>query len=141
MPECSAARGILDDAQAARDLDTAGPRKVSVIASATNHFSISEGNDADHKLVAADIKVSTLVIRGTSDPLFPIAHGEALASAVKGATLVRIEGGGHELHEADWPGDHRGDRQAYRRSIGLDSASLRLPRMTKEERAATTRHP
>jgi NAD(P)-dependent dehydrogenase (short-subunit alcohol dehydrogenase family) len=39
---------------------------------------------------------------GTADPIFPMAHGEALAS-VGGATLVRIEGGGHELHEADWP--------------------------------------
>jgi pimeloyl-ACP methyl ester carboxylesterase len=91
------------DARAARDLIQRDLARSPSFASATNHFSISDGNDADHKLVAADIKVSTLVIHGTSDPLFPIAHGEALASAVKGATLVRIEGGGHELHEADWP--------------------------------------
>jgi pimeloyl-ACP methyl ester carboxylesterase len=53
--------------------------------------------------MAADIKVPTLVIHGTSDPLFPIAHGEALASTIKGSTFVPIDGGGHELHEVDWP--------------------------------------
>ncbi|TIO21007.1 MAG: alpha/beta hydrolase, partial [Mesorhizobium sp.] len=42
-------------------------------------------------------------IHGTTDPLFPIEHGEALAGAVAGGRLVRIEGGGHELHRNDWP--------------------------------------
>ncbi|TIU59715.1 MAG: hypothetical protein E5W25_32395, partial [Mesorhizobium sp.] len=42
------------------------------------------------------------VIHGTTDPIFPIEHGAALAEAVAGAKLVRIEGGGHELHPDDW---------------------------------------
>ncbi|TIP48740.1 MAG: hypothetical protein E5X77_12990, partial [Mesorhizobium sp.] len=34
---------------------------------------------------------------------FPIEHGEALAKVVPGARLVKIEGGGHEMHRSDWP--------------------------------------
>jgi pimeloyl-ACP methyl ester carboxylesterase len=49
-----------------------------------------------------EIDVPFLVIHGTADPLFPHPHGVALAEAVPGATLVTIEGGGHELHENDW---------------------------------------
>ena len=49
-----------------------------------------------------EIAVPLLVIHGTADPLFPHPHGVALAEAVPGATLVTIEGGGHELHENDW---------------------------------------
>ena len=49
-----------------------------------------------------ELKAPLLVIHGTADPVYPIAHGVALADAVAGATLVRLEGGGHELHRADW---------------------------------------
>ena len=49
-----------------------------------------------------EMKVPLLVIHGTADPIFPVEHGVALAQAVAGAKLVRIEGGGHELHEANW---------------------------------------
>ena len=53
------------------------------------------------ELKAADIKVPVLVIHGTSDPLFPVEHGEAFAGVVPGARLVRIDGGGHEIHQGD----------------------------------------
>ena len=43
-----------------------------------------------------------LVIHGTADPVHPIEHGVALADAVAGAKLVRLDGGGHELHRAAW---------------------------------------
>lgn len=43
-----------------------------------------------------------LVIHGTADPVFPVEHGVALSQAVPGAKLVRLAGGGHELHPADW---------------------------------------
>ncbi len=43
-----------------------------------------------------------LVIHGTADPVFPPGHGEALAQAVKGAKLVKLDGGGHELHPVHW---------------------------------------
>jgi pimeloyl-ACP methyl ester carboxylesterase len=44
----------------------------------------------------ADIAAPTLVLHGTDDPLFPLAHGEALAREIRGARLLRVEGMGHE---------------------------------------------
>jgi len=49
-----------------------------------------------------EIKPPLLVIHGTADPVFAVDYGVALAKAVSGARLVRLEGGGHELHRADW---------------------------------------
>ena len=49
-----------------------------------------------------EMNAPLLVIHGTADPVYPIAHGVALADAVAGAKLVRLDGGGHELHRADW---------------------------------------
>ena len=68
-------------------------------ASVSNHFIVKE-SDRPYRL--SDLQAPLLAIHGTSDPLFPIEHGLALARIVPGATMVRVEGGGHELHEADW---------------------------------------
>lgn len=64
--------------------------------SATNHAALKIG-DAWR---LSEMKAPLLVIHGTADPVYPIEHGEALAAAVTGARIVRIEGGGHELHPA-----------------------------------------
>ncbi|MDX8479309.1 alpha/beta hydrolase [Mesorhizobium sp. VK24D] len=77
------------------DYDRAGG-----LASATNHF-LLKGGGPQRRIT--DLTVPLLVIHGTADPIFPVEHGEALAAAVPGARLVRIEGGGHELHRNDWP--------------------------------------
>jgi pimeloyl-ACP methyl ester carboxylesterase len=58
------------------------------------------GDGGDRRL--ADLRVPLLVIHGSADPLIPHRHGVALAEAVQGATLVTIEGGGHELDERHW---------------------------------------
>ncbi|CCV11061.1 alpha/beta hydrolase [Mesorhizobium sp. STM 4661] len=71
------------------------------LLSATNHFLLKGGEDYQGRL--RDMQVPLLVIHGTADPIFPVEHGAALAEAVAGARLVRIEGGGHELHPDDWP--------------------------------------
>ena len=52
---------------------------------------------------AGALATPLLVIHGTADPLFPLAHGEALAATKCSERFVVIEGGGHELHEQDWP--------------------------------------
>ena len=49
-----------------------------------------------------EMKAPLLVIHGTADPVYPIEHGVALSQAVGAAKLIRLEGGGHELHPADW---------------------------------------
>lgn len=43
-----------------------------------------------------------LVIHGTADPVFPHAHGERLAQSVTGSRLMKLAGGGHELHPVHW---------------------------------------
>ena len=70
------------------------------LLSATNHFMLKSGDDWKGRL--HERMVPLLVIHGTTDPIFPVEHGEALADAVVGAKILRIEGGGHELHPDDW---------------------------------------
>ncbi len=73
-------------------------RTTDVAASQTNHW-ILEGGGPDRTRLGG-ISVPTLVMHGTDDPLFPIAHGEALAAEIPGATFVRLEGVGHEFPPA-----------------------------------------
>ncbi|RWC49027.1 MAG: alpha/beta hydrolase [Mesorhizobium sp.] len=68
--------------------------------SATNHFMLRGGDAWKGRL--HEMTAPLLVIHGTADPIFPVEHGEALAEAVAGAKILRIEGGGHELHPDDW---------------------------------------
>ena len=68
--------------------------------SATNHFMLQGGDGFKGRL--PELKAPLLVIHGTADPLFPVEHGEVLAGAVPGARLVKLDGGGHELHRGDW---------------------------------------
>jgi pimeloyl-ACP methyl ester carboxylesterase len=46
--------------------------------------------------------VPTLVIHGTADPMFPLAHGQAVADEIQGARLLPLEGAGHGLQRTDW---------------------------------------
>lgn len=79
-----------------RDFDRSGG-----YLSATNHSILFEiGETWQGRL--NEMKVPLLVIHGGADPVFPLAHGEALARAVTDASLLKIEGGGHELHHGDW---------------------------------------
>jgi pimeloyl-ACP methyl ester carboxylesterase len=78
-----------------RDYDRSGG-----YLSATNHFILESGNDQQGR--AHEITAPLLVVHGTADPIFPIEHGVALAQAVAGSRLVRLEGGGHELNSAAW---------------------------------------
>ncbi len=44
-----------------------------------------------------NIVVPALVVHGTSDPVYPVAHGQGLSDRLANAQLVLIEGMGHEL--------------------------------------------
>jgi pimeloyl-ACP methyl ester carboxylesterase len=70
------------------------------LPSANNHF-IVEGTDMPAARLA-EISVPTLVIHGADDPLFPPAHGEALAREIPGAQLLVIPALGHELPPWAW---------------------------------------
>lgn len=63
-------------------------------ASAQNHWRLDSGEPLDDRL--GRITVPTLVLHGTADPLFPYAHGEALAEEIPGARIVPLEGMGHQ---------------------------------------------
>jgi pimeloyl-ACP methyl ester carboxylesterase len=89
------------DEAAARELVTRDLERAIDPSRLANHNRVG-GDEERWKGRAGDIAVPFLVIHGTADPLIPHQHGMALAEAVPGATLVTIDGGGHELHERDW---------------------------------------
>ena len=68
-------------------------RTTDMAASLTNHFVLDGGWSGR----PAGIVAPTLVLHGTTDPLFPLAHGEALAREIPGARLVALPGVGHEI--------------------------------------------
>jgi pimeloyl-ACP methyl ester carboxylesterase len=70
-------------------------RTRNIESSMTNHSLLDEGEAVSGRL--DEIKAPTLVLHGTEDPLFPIAHGEALATEIPGARLLRLEGMGHQM--------------------------------------------
>jgi pimeloyl-ACP methyl ester carboxylesterase len=49
------------------------------------------------------LKVPTVVIHGTVDPLIKPSGGRATARAIPGARLVEIDGMGHDLPRGAWP--------------------------------------
>ena len=63
------------------------------VAAAGNHWQLA--GDSDPFPMSA-IRVPTLVMHGTADPLFPFPHGEALAAEIASARLVPLPGMGHE---------------------------------------------
>ncbi|WP_274423250.1 alpha/beta fold hydrolase [Chelativorans sp. YIM 93263] len=84
----------------ARNLVEHDVKRASNFVSATNHFILKSGQAWEGKL--GQLAAPLLVIHGTVDPIFPIEHGELLAQTVDGAELIRLEGGGHEIHPDDW---------------------------------------
>jgi pimeloyl-ACP methyl ester carboxylesterase len=51
-----------------------------------------------------EIRAPTVVVHGTADPMFPLAHGRALAAAIPGARLLALDGFGHAaLPRRFWP--------------------------------------
>jgi pimeloyl-ACP methyl ester carboxylesterase len=69
-------------------------------AATQNHDIIPDGERARGPL--SSITKPTLVIHGTADPMFPLAHGQALAEEIPGATLLPLERAGHGVYPDDW---------------------------------------
>ncbi len=46
------------------------------------------------------LRVPTLVVHGTADPLLPVMHGVHLAAHIQGSQLVLIPGLAHRFQEA-----------------------------------------
>jgi pimeloyl-ACP methyl ester carboxylesterase len=91
-----------------REFDEAGVRELvrrdveraHDIAASQNHGVIAE--DEVPRGALSSIAVPSLVIHGTADAMFPLAHGRALADEIPNARLLTLEGAGHGLERADW---------------------------------------
>jgi len=88
------------DEAAWRELVGRDVERARDIAASQNHTMIPEGDVPADPI--SSIAVPTLVIHGTADPMFPPAHGQALAAEIPGARLLKLEGAGHGVDRADW---------------------------------------
>jgi pimeloyl-ACP methyl ester carboxylesterase len=70
-------------------------------ASAFNHAALSEPVNWIGRL--SQLRTPVLVIHGTEDRVVPYAHASTIKARVPAATLLPLQGTGHELHRADWP--------------------------------------
>lgn len=65
------------------------------VAAAANHDLAGRRWDDDRRASLSRITAATLVLHGSDDPLFPQAHGEALAAQIPTAQLEVVPGMGH----------------------------------------------
>lgn len=70
-------------------------------ASTANHGQAVEASDRWHQRLDS-LSVPTLVIHGTADPILPFDHGEALVASIPGATMLALDGVGHEMPRPEW---------------------------------------
>lgn len=74
-------------------------RARDIASTLTNHYAMTfDGSSRDF----GDIKAPTLVVHGDRDPAIPLPHGQALRDAVPDATLLVLEGAGHDLPRPLW---------------------------------------
>ena len=76
-------------------------RTANIESSMKNHYATEGGAGRWRERLGA-LDVPALVVHGTEDPVFAVAHGEALAREIPGAELLTLEGSGHELARRDW---------------------------------------
>jgi pimeloyl-ACP methyl ester carboxylesterase len=88
------------DEAAARELVHRDVERARNFAAAQNHDVLPAGEPQSRPL--SSVKVPTLVIHGTADPMFPLEHGEALAGEIPDTRLLRLESAGHGVDRADW---------------------------------------
>lgn len=89
------------DEAAVRDLVRRDVERATDVAALQNHDLIADDGRVHPPL--SSITAPTLVIHGTADPMFPLAHAEALAEAIPGARLLLLDGAGHGVDRTDWP--------------------------------------
>jgi pimeloyl-ACP methyl ester carboxylesterase len=74
-------------------------RTTDIAASMSNHWIIEPGHRPWRSRLGT-LRVPTLVMHGTEDALFPCQHGVALSKEIPGATLLLLDGVGHEMPPA-----------------------------------------
>ena len=83
-----------------RDLVRHDVERADNFAATQNHDLLADDEQPHEPL--SSIKAPTLVIHGTADPMFPFAHGKALADEIPHAQLLPLAGAGHGVQRADW---------------------------------------
>jgi pimeloyl-ACP methyl ester carboxylesterase len=75
-------------------------RTTNIESAMTNHDALPDEHRPRPPL--RTLKVPTLVIHGTEDPVLPHAHGLALAEEIPRARMLTVDGMGHEVVRHDW---------------------------------------
>ena len=88
------------DEAATRNLVRRDVERARDFAAVQNHDVLPHDESSSKQL--SSIAAPTLVLHGTADPMFPPAHGEALAAGIPGARLVTLDGAGHGVYRDDW---------------------------------------
>ncbi|OWW22163.1 alpha/beta fold hydrolase [Noviherbaspirillum denitrificans] len=86
------------EAELRRRVEQSVRRNVCVSGTARQMMAVT--SSGDQVALLRTIKVPTLVIHGTDDPLVPLACGRDVAHCVRGSTLKIIEGMGHDFPPA-----------------------------------------
>ncbi|MEM6702685.1 MAG: alpha/beta hydrolase [Acidobacteriota bacterium] len=74
------------------------------IRSKANHgLAIAASEPKDRRALLASVTTPTTVVHGEKDPILPIDHGLALAQAIPGAEMRRVDGMAHDLPPQSWP--------------------------------------
>lgn len=92
--------GNFDEPRLRAIAERAFDRSNDIAASMANHFIVDDDGPADARLTQLQ-GLPTLVLHGTADPMFPPAHGRALADAIPGARLIELDRVGHQLPPPD----------------------------------------
>jgi pimeloyl-ACP methyl ester carboxylesterase len=69
--------------------------RITDVDTSSNHDLAGRRWDDDRRASLSGITAVTLVLHGSDDPLFPQAHGEALAAQIPAARLEIMPGMGH----------------------------------------------
>ena len=89
------------DEQAIRAMAEADFDRTPNLLTTFNHAALGDAIGWVDRL--DEIDVPALVVHGTEDPVLPYAHALALEAVLPKASLLTLEGTGHELHRADFP--------------------------------------
>ncbi len=88
--------GALDEEFYGRDFD----RAINYASSFNHGPAIAQSEPWHDRL--SELSVPTLVIHGNDDPILPYDHGQALHAAIPGATMLTLDGVGHEIPRGTW---------------------------------------
>ena len=92
------------DADAARRHVEESIARARDFKAATQHDLASRRITEEQRAPLSRITAPALVIHGTSDPLLPIANGEAVAALIPGARFAAVPGMGHGFFSPGIPG-------------------------------------